>query len=77
MLEAHDISFAYPGASPIYQGVSLSVESHERVALQAPSGFGKTTLCQILAGYLKPTAGTVLVDGKPLPKRGRCPVQMI
>lgn len=42
-----------------------------------PSGYGKTTLCKILAGYLKPCKGQVLLDGKPLPQKGYCPVQMI
>lgn len=32
---------------------------------------------KILAGYQKPDSGRVLLDGKPLPKRGYCPVQMI
>ena len=77
MLEARDITFAYPGKAPIYQGLDFSIEPGERVALQAPSGFGKTTLCRILAGYLQPTAGQVLLDGKALPKRGVCPVQLV
>ena len=77
MLEARGITFAYPGKPPIYQGLDFSVEPGERVALQAPSGFGKTTLCCILAGYLQPTAGQVLLDGKALPKRGVCPVQLV
>ena len=53
------------------------MESGERVALSAPSGTGKTTLARVLAGYLAPDAGEVLVDGEPLPKCGACPVQMI
>ena len=78
MLEARDISFAHPGArTPLFSGFSLSVGSDERVALSAPSGFGKTTLCRLLAGYERPQEGRVLVDGEPLPKRGACPVQMI
>lgn len=77
MLEARGIAFAYPGKAPIYQGLDLSVEPGERVALQAPSGFGKTTLCRMLAGYLQPTAGQILLDGNPLPKRGVCPVQLV
>ena len=77
MLEARDITFAYQGQKPIYEGFSITVEPGERVALKAPSGFGKTTLCQMLAGYLQPGAGQVLLDGAPLPQRGRCPVQMV
>ena len=77
MLEAKDITFGYDAARPLYRGFSLRVEAGERVALQAPSGFGKTTLCRILAGYERPAAGQVLVDGRPLPRRGVCPVQLI
>ncbi|MBR3690952.1 MAG: ATP-binding cassette domain-containing protein [Eggerthellaceae bacterium] len=78
MLEARNVSFAYPRASrTLYENFSLQVEPGERVALLAPSGFGKTTLCRILAGYEKPQAGEVLVDGARLPERGACPVQLI
>lgn len=77
MLEARGIAFAYPGKAPIYQGLDFSIEPGERVALQAPSGFGKTTLCRMLAGYLHPIAGQILLDGNPLPKRGICPVQLV
>jgi len=78
MLEARDITFAYPGAQqPLYQGFSAQFERGERVALNAPSGTGKTTLCRLLAGYEQPQAGQVLLDGKPLPARGTCPVQLI
>ena len=39
---------------------------------------GKSTLVKILAGYLKPAKGEILLsDGKPLPKKGVCPVQLI
>ena len=78
MLEVKDLAFAYPGASRLlYCDFSFCVEAGERVELRAPSGFGKTTLCRILAGYEKPLAGEVLVDGAPLPKRGASPVQLI
>lgn len=55
----------------------MTVDANERLALRAPSGFGKTTLCRMLAGFEQPQSGAVLLDGKPLPKRGACPVQMI
>ncbi len=77
-LEGNHLTFTYPGANaPVFQDKSLCIESGGRVALTAPSGFGKTTLCKVLAGYLQPQEGEVLLDGKPLPKKGRCPVQMI
>lgn len=78
MLEARDISFGFDkGTEPLYSGLSLAVGPGERVALVAPSGFGKTTLCRLLAGYERPWSGEVLCDGAPLPKTGVCPVQLI
>lgn len=62
-LEARDISFSYVPGRPILHDVDLVVDPGERVALTAPSGRGKTTLCRVLSGYLRPDAGTVLVDG--------------
>lgn len=53
------------------------LERGERLAVLAPSGFGKTTLALLLAGYLKPDKGEILLDGKELPVSGPCPVQMI
>lgn len=78
MLEAENIFFSYQkGEPPVLKGVSLSVGPGERVGVLAPSGYGKTTLMKILAGYLQPDAGRVLVDGKLLPAKGYCPVQMV
>ncbi|WP_294150730.1 ABC transporter ATP-binding protein [uncultured Clostridium sp.] len=78
-LEAKDISFRYDtGSRQILNRVSISVESGERVGIAAPSGFGKTTFCKILAGYEKPDSGKVLLDGTEFANfRGRLPVQMI
>ncbi len=78
VLEGKNLTFSYDDREgEVFADVSLSVESHERVAVLGPSGFGKTTLCMILGGYLKPGKGEVLLDGKPLSQRGYCPVQMI
>lgn len=77
-LEAKNISFRYDEKSPwILKDVCLKVEEGERVGIVGPSGYGKSTLARILAGYEKPVSGEVLVDGKPLPSRGFSPVQMI
>lgn len=77
LLEAEHITFSYNKKKKILDNVSIAIEEGERVALVGPSGCGKSTLSQILAGYLKPQSGTVLFQGKPLPARGYCPVQLI
>ncbi len=79
ILEAKNISFRYgKDTRQILDHFSLSVESHERVGIIAPSGFGKTTFCKILAGYEQPDSGEILLDGNPLSSYGGyCPVQMI
>lgn len=76
LLQARGVRFGY-GGRPVLDGVDVAVAPGERVALRAPSGTGKTTLCRILAGYLQPQRGSVLVDGEPLPRRGASPVQLI
>ena len=76
-LQVSGVSFAYNGGRRILDNLSFEVESHERVALVAPSGTGKTTLARILAGYETPTSGEVQLDGSPLPRKGICPVQMV
>lgn len=77
MLEARGISFGYGNGRLVLDGFGLQVAPGERVALAAPSGFGKTTACRLLAGYEVPLSGSVLVDGRPLPRKGACPVQLI
>ena len=79
ILEAKNLSFRYEESGrKILDQFSLQVDSSERVGILAPSGFGKTTLCKILAGYEEPETGTVLMDGKSLYSyKGYCPVQMI
>jgi putative spermidine/putrescine transport system ATP-binding protein len=46
--------------------VNLDVRAGELVALLGPSGCGKTTLLRVIAGFLRSTAGRVLVDGAPI-----------
>lgn len=78
-LELRDVSYRYvKDGQKILEHFSLTVDSHERVGIKAPSGYGKTTLCKLLSGYLKPDAGEILLDGRPLSSyKGYCPVQMI
>src|SRR4030095_14264827 len=49
--------------------VSLDVADGEFLTLLGPSGCGKTTTLRLVAGFLAPDAGAVLVDGGDLPRR--------
>lgn len=77
-LSIENINFRYTEKSPwILKDINLKVESGERVGIIGPSGYGKSTLSKIIAGYEKPTSGNVLIDGKPIDEKGFCSVQMI
>lgn len=77
MLEAKNISFKYKSGDYLFENLSLSIEEGERVALLGKSGYGKSTLAKILAGFIKPQKGEVLLDGKAIIKDGFNPVQLI
>ena len=78
-LKAENLSFSYEnGGRHVLTRISLKIEPGERVGLVAPSGYGKTTLCRLLAGYERPEAGTVEIDSIPIENiRGCMPVQLI
>ena len=66
------VDFRY-GAEPVLHDVSFTLARGERVALVGPSGAGKTTLTQLLLGFLAPERGRILVgrhrSSRPRPRR--------
>ena len=69
-LKAEGINFKYKNEKYILKDIDFTINSGEVVGLIAPSGFGKTTLAKILAGYEKPESGNVTIDGKTNNKKG-------
>ncbi|MEU9075853.1 ABC-F family ATP-binding cassette domain-containing protein [Kitasatospora sp. NPDC048538] len=57
-----DLSFAWPDDTPVFHGLSFTVPAG-RTGLVAPNGSGKSTLLKLIAGELRPTAGSVTVGG--------------
>lgn len=78
MIEVKNLSFSYDGKRDIIKNVSLKLERGEVLGLVAPSGYGKSTLGKLMAGYIKVPRGTVFVDGKDIRDlKGFLPVQMV
>ncbi|GAB1332645.1 ABC-F family ATP-binding cassette domain-containing protein [Streptomyces sennicomposti] len=57
-----NLSFSWPDDTPVFQDLSFTVGAG-RTGLVAPNGSGKTTLLRLIAGELRPTAGSVTVSG--------------
>lgn len=76
-LKAKNINFKYNDERYILKDIDFYINSGEVVGLVAPSGFGKTTLAKILAGYITPESGEVVLEGCRREKNGYNPVQLI
>ena len=64
-----DVSFAYrDGTEDVLRGVSFTLRKGTTTALVGRSGAGKTTIADLLLGFLSPTGGEILIDGTPLTK---------
>lgn len=53
-------------ATPVLSGVNLTIEAGQKASLIGPSGSGKSTLMSLISGLLRPTRGTVEVDGREM-----------
>lgn len=68
------VTFRYPGSEAGVRDVALEIASGELVVCIGPSGCGKTTLLRLIAGFLVPEAGSILLGGRDvsaLPTRAR------
>ncbi|HEX6681686.1 MAG TPA: ABC transporter ATP-binding protein [Candidatus Limnocylindrales bacterium] len=65
-IEFRDVSFAYPGGTPVLHGISMTVPAGGSFAIVGRNGAGKSTLLKLLLRSYEPTSGEILVDGVPL-----------
>ena len=63
LIRLQDLVMEFDGER-ILDGINLYFNDHEFLTLLGPSGCGKTTTLRIIGGFLSPTSGTVLFDGK-------------
>ncbi|WP_210590505.1 ABC transporter ATP-binding protein [Streptomyces sp. GESEQ-35] len=83
LLDVRDLHVSYGGrgrgrrgGQAAVDGVSLSVAPEETLGLVGESGSGKTTVARCVAGLLRPGAGTLTFEGRPLGRAGRRPPEL-
>lgn len=65
-LELRDVGYHYPDGPPVLVDVDVSVPAGSSVAVVGATGSGKTTIAKLVARFMDPTAGAVLLDGVDL-----------
>ena len=71
-IELRNVRFRYSENDPwVLDGINLTIEAGEFIALTGTSGGGKTTLLKLMLGLYMPTEGQILIDGQPLTESTR------
>lgn len=65
-IQVRDVRFAYEPGHPALDGLSFQIEHGEHLALVGPSGAGKTTVINLLLGFVHPSTGEVLINNRAL-----------
>lgn len=69
-LENVSKNFAQKSVHKVLEDINITVDDGEFVCILGPSGCGKTVLLYLVAGFLKPTAGQIIFDGKMVDRPG-------
>ncbi len=65
-IKLKNIGFSYPDGKKVLNNLNLDIKKGETVAIIGESGLGKSTLIEIMCGFLEPQTGAVLIDDKNL-----------
>lgn len=63
LLQLRDVSYRFPAAPAVLEGVSTEANAGQLIAVAGPNGAGKSTLLDLIAGLKTPFAGMCLIDG--------------
>jgi ATP-binding cassette subfamily B protein len=64
--EFKEVEFAYDDAKPVLSGLNLKIKKGETIALVGESGAGKTTVLNLVIGFIKANRGKILLDGNDI-----------
>jgi cobalt transport protein ATP-binding subunit len=63
MIAIQNLAYSYPDGTPALKDITFTINEGELLLVCGPNGSGKTTLIRHLNGLLKPSSGTIRVDG--------------
>ena len=67
VLDVEDVSLSFTGlSSPVLQHVTLHIAKGEVVGITGQNGSGKTSLCNVICGFIRPSSGFVRLNGRPV-----------
>ena len=65
-IELKQLEFGYNSTNTVLKGIDFMFDKSEFICIMGPNGVGKSTLIHCMNKILKPTGGTVLIDGKDI-----------
>ncbi len=74
IVKIENVTKAY-NKTPVIREMSLGIEKGERVVILGPSGCGKTTLLRMVAGFIHPDEGKLIIEGKTVVDNGKCIIE--